>query len=74
MDVHRGMCLYISTKGIGVHRVTPTDDSIVKAVIHGRTKALGKYRRYEPKWDIVTYALGKVWKCISYDDDLQQGS
>ena len=73
MDMQRSMCLYISTKGTGVHRVTTTNNSTVNTVIHGKNNSYNKYGRYEPKWEIVTYTVGKVWKGISYDDDLQQG-
>ena len=68
--VHKSMCLYISTKGMGVHVGTPTGVSIVKMVVQGITSTYYEYRRYGPKQDIFMDALGKVRKRIRYADDL----
>ena len=73
MGVHGSTCLYISTKGTGVHAVTPTDESKVKMFVRVRTDTYGKYRREKTIQDIGTYGVGKVRKGISYADALQQG-
>ena len=38
-------CQYIPTKVMGVQKVTPTDDSIVKMVKRGRTNTYDQYWR-----------------------------
>ena len=43
--VRGSTCPYILTKYTGVHGVTPTDDSMVKTVVIGRTNAYEKYGR-----------------------------
>ena len=71
--VHGSKCPYISTKGMGVHRVMFTDKSTVKTAVCGRTNAYDKYSRYKPIPDIDMDVVSKVRKVISYDDALQQG-
>ena len=74
MGVHGSTRPSIPTKYTGVHRVMCTNDSMIKAVVRGRTNAYGKYGRYKPKWYIGTDVLGKVQKGIIYADALQKGS
>ena len=71
--VNRRMWPYIYTKNKGVHRGTFTDISIVGKVLRGRKDTYDEYRRYKPKWDICTDALGKVQKGVDYADALQKG-
>ena len=56
----RACYLYISTKGMGLHKVIFTENSTIKMVVRGRTNAYDKYGRYKPKRDIFTNILGKV--------------
>ena len=74
ISVDGSTCLYISTKGTGVHRFTSTDYSTVKAVIRGRTNEYDLYGRYEPKLDTDTDVVEKVRRGISYAYSLKQGS
>ena len=67
-------CPYISTKGMGMHGITPTDESKVKTYICVRTDAYDKYGRYKPVRDMGMDVVEKVRKGISYADALQQGS
>ena len=46
MGVQGRMCLYISTKGTGIHVITFTDESTVKTVLCAITSAYDYYRRY----------------------------
>ena len=72
--VHGITCPYISTKGMGVHRVTPTGDSTINMLVLGRMNVYYKYGRYEPKRDIGKDVVEKVWKGIIYADALQKDS
>ena len=67
------ICTYISTKGVGVHGVVSTDDSMVNTVVRGITNAYDKYRKYKPIWGIGTDVVGKLRKGISYADDVHWG-
>ena len=62
MGVYRSTCPYISTKSTSVHRVTSTENSAVKTVVHGRKNAYNKYGKYKTIWDIGTDIAGKVRK------------
>ena len=45
--LNRSTCLFIPTKGMGVHGVTYTDVPAVNTVVFGRTKAFGNYGSYK---------------------------
>ena len=72
--MHRSMCPYISTEGMGVHEVTSTDDYTVNVAVQVRRNAYDRYGRYETKRDIGTDVVGKVRKGISYADALHKDS
>ena len=69
-NVHRSTCPYISTKVMGVHGVTTTDNSTVNTVVCGITNTYDEYGRLETKYYICTDILDKEQNGISYSRDL----
>ena len=63
--------IYISTKGMGVHRGTSMEFSTVNMVVRERMNVYDKYRGYKSKGDIFMYSVGREKNEISYYDALQ---